>query len=148
MTNDKTKNIILVAILLALFIIGFFLPVLDFSFGVTLNGFEAFVMQGVSVLSSTSYAEYLWKVFLLITPVLDIVLIFWLLRKQINLIAIVLVGIAVLIGSSSWIFRYGSLEILRAGYYYWLILNLLLVAVNFLAHGKKKLREDISKGSS
>jgi mannose/fructose/N-acetylgalactosamine-specific phosphotransferase system component IID len=136
--NDFKKNIILTSILLVLFIIGFFLPVLDFSFGVTLNGFEAFVMQGVSVLSSTTYSEYLWKAFLLITPILDVVLIFWLLRKQINRIAIIIVGMLVLIGAASWIFRYGSLGILRIGYYYWLALNIALVAVNFIAHREKK----------
>lgn len=146
--NEKAKNIILTAILLVLFIIGFFLPVLDFSFGVTLNGFEAFVMQGVSVMSSTSYSEYLWKVFLLITPVLDIVLIFWLLRKQVNLIAIVIVGLLVIIGSSSWIFKYGDLGILRIGYYYWLIVNLAIVGMNFLKMGRNKLDQEINTESN
>ncbi len=135
---DKKKNIILTAILFVLFLIGFFLPVLDFSFGTTLHGYEAFAAHSISVASSENYSEYLWKVFLLITPILDVVLIFWLLRKQINLIAIIIVGLLVLIGSSSWIFRYGDLGILRAGYYYWLILNVVLVGINFVFYKKRK----------
>lgn len=136
--KDRSKHIILTAILLILFIIGFFLPVLDFSFGVTLHGFEAFVMQGVSVMSSESYTEYLWKVFQMIIPVLDIVLIFWLLRKQVNQIAIIIVGLLVIVGAGSWLFKYSGLGILRVGYYYWLILNIALVAVNFVTHRKAK----------
>lgn len=137
MTSEKKKNIILTAILFILFAIGFLLPVLDFSFGTTLNGFEAFVMQGVSVMSSESYNEYIWKMFLLMTPILDIVLIFWLLRDKINLIAIIIVGAMAIIGSSSWILRYGDLGILRIGYYYWLIVNLALVGINLLHYAKK-----------
>lgn len=132
--NSKLKNILLTSILFALFIIGFFLPVLDFSFGVTLNGFDAFIMQGVSVMSAENYTEYLWKMFLMITPILDLVLIFWLLRKKINTYAIILVGLIVLIGSSTWLLRYGNLGILRIGYYYWLILNILFVVLNFVKH--------------
>ncbi|MCB9189751.1 MAG: hypothetical protein H6599_10795 [Flavobacteriales bacterium] len=139
--TSKQKNIILTSILFILFIIGFFLPVLDFSFGVTLNGFEAFVMQGVSVMSSESYSEYLWKMLLLITPVLDIVLIFWLLRKKLNFYAIAIVGLLVLIGSSSWLLRYGDLGILRIGYYYWLILNILFITLNLIQQRKKR-KED------
>lgn len=139
--TSKLKNIILTSILFILFIIGFFLPVLDFSFGVTLNGFEAFVMQGVSVMSSESYSEYLWKMLLLITPVLDIVLIFWLLRKKLNFYAIAIVGLLVLIGSSSWLLRYGDLGILRIGYYYWLILNILFITLNLIQQRKKR-KED------
>lgn len=135
--SNQSKHILLTVILLVLFAISFFLPVLDFSFGVTLNGYESFVMQGVSVLSSTTYSEYLWKVFLLITPILDLVLIFWMLRKQVNTIAIAIVGAIVIIGASSWIFRYGSLGILRIGYYYWLALNLGLIAINFVYHRKQ-----------
>lgn len=135
--NNQSKHILLTAILLVLFVISFFLPVLDFSFGVTLNGYESFIMQGVSVLSSTTYSEYLWKVFLLITPILDLVLIFWMLRKQVNTLAIIIVGVLVTIGAFSWIFRYGSLGILRIGYYYWLVLNLGLIVINFVYHRKQ-----------
>lgn len=137
--ESRKKNIIFAAILFCLFIISFFLPVLDFSFGVTLNGFEAFVMQGVSVLSSKDYSEYIWKAFLLSTPILDLVMIFWLLRKDINLVAIVTVGMMVIIGSTSWLFRYGDLDILRIGYYYWLVLNLVLIGINLLVHKKDKV---------
>lgn len=135
--KDRSKHIILSAILLALFVIGFFLPVLDFSFGVTLRGFEAFVMQGVSVFSSESYSEYLWKAFQLITPVLDIVLIFWLLRDKVNTTAIIIVGLLVILGAASWLFKYSGLGILRVGYYYWLILNIALVVVNMVTHKKQ-----------
>lgn len=136
--DERKKNIYLTLIFSGLFIIGFFLPVLDFSFGVTLKGYEAFIMQGVSVFSTTDYSEYLWKMLQFLTPLLDIVLILWFLRKEINSIALVIVSITVIISSSSWIIRYGDLGILRVGYYYWVLLNILIVFMNFIVNNRKR----------
>lgn len=133
----RKKHIIFTGILLLLFVISFFLPVIDFSFGTTLNGFEAFVLQAVSVYSAESYVEYLWKALLLATPILDVVLIFWLLRKQINKYAVIVLGGIVIISAASWMFRYGTLNILRVGYYYWLILNVLIVGIHFIVKKEK-----------
>lgn len=135
----RQKDILVTLILLGLLIIGFFLPVLDFSFGLTLSGFEAFMMQMISTYSAETYADYLWKALLLVTPILDIVMIFWLLRKPINLVPLILVSSLLLISSGSWILRYGELGILRIGYYYWLILNLLIIVLNFMIR-KRKLK--------
>lgn len=127
----KKTNIIVTISFAFLFLYSLFMPALKFSFGMNLNGFQSFGANFARLFLSENYVEYLQVMVSVIAPILTIVLIIWSLRSEIKLIPLTLLSMLCLAGISIWLFKYGSIGVLMYGYYFWLILNVLIIGFNY-----------------
>lgn len=137
MMTRKT-NIFITVTFAFLLLYSLFMPALKFSFGMDLNGFQSFGANFVRLFLSESYGEYLKVMISVVAPILSVVLIIWSLRKDIKLIPLTLVSIFCLFGISVWLFKYGSIGVLMYGYYFWLVLNVLVIGFNYYKFFNKK----------
>ncbi len=134
----KKTNIIVTITFAFLFLYSLFMPALKFSFGMNLNGFQSFGANFARLFLSENYIEYLQVMISVIAPILTIVLIIWSLRSKIKLIPLSLLSILCLAGISVWLFKYGSIGVLMYGYYFWLILNVLIIGFNYFKFFNQK----------
>jgi hypothetical protein len=123
-----------------LFLITFFLPVLHFSFGKDLNGFEAFIFNFTRLFLVQNYIEYLKVVSTVLTSFFVLVMLIWSYRKQVKLIPVVMVGLIALITGLSWAAKYGGQGVLMFGYWVWIGYILLLIGYLLL-----KIRKPLSE---
>ena len=135
---SKKTNIIVTISFAFLFLYSLFMPALKFSFGMNLNGFQSFGANFARLFLSENYIEYLQVMISVIAPILTIVLIIWSLRSKIKLIPLSFLSILCLAGISVWLFKYGSIGVLMYGYYFWLILNVLIIGFNYFKFFNQK----------
>lgn len=134
----RKTNIIVSSGLLLLFVVSLFLPVMSLSFGLEINGVLGIAANSFRLILTESYTEYLSVMSTVFTPILLLILVIWSFRKQLKMIPLTLLSVFTLIGGISWIFKYGGLDILLFGYYFWLILIIAVVAFNFFKIAKQK----------
>ena len=108
------------------------------SFGIELNGVFSLAANFFRLILTESYGNYLIIMGTIFTPVLLLILIIWSYRKELKLIPLSLLSTLTVIGGFSWIIKYGGLDILLYGYFFWLTLILCVVGFNFYKFLKQK----------
>jgi flagellar biosynthesis protein FlhB len=121
-----------------LFLTTFFLPVLHFSFGKDLNGFEAFIFNFTRLFLVQDFVEYVKVVSTVLTSFFVLVLLVWSYRQHVKLIPTILVGSFVLITGFSWVFKYSGQGVLMYGYWIWLGYMCALIIYNITRTQKVK----------
>lgn len=135
---NKKTNIIISSILSLLFIVSLFLPIMSLSFGIELNGIMGLAANSFRIILSESYLEYLGVMSTIFTPILLLILIIWSFRQQLKIIPLSILSLMTILGGVSWLFKYGRLDILLFGYYFWLVLILTVIGFNFFKLSKQE----------
>jgi hypothetical protein len=114
------KRFIAPIIFTVVFFSTFFLPVLHFSFGKDLNGFEAFIFNFTRLFMVQDYLTYLKVMSTVLTSFFVIVLLIWSYRAQTKLLPLIILGCFTLITAFSWVFKYSGQGVLMYGYWIWI----------------------------
>jgi hypothetical protein len=108
------------------------------SFGIEINGILGLFANFFRLILTESYFDYLAVMGTIFTPILLLILIIWSFRLQLKIIPLSILSFLTLIGGISWIFKYGGLDILIFGYYFWLMLIISVIGFNFYKLIKQK----------
>ena len=115
-----------------LYILSFFLPVLKFSLGLKLTGWEVTALHFSEFAFIHSVTEYLGFLFTTLIHfwVIGLILGFFTGGKKIYLILLALLA---LLSSFSWFFILENPSVLLFGYYVWLLSIVLIISSRFLS---------------
>lgn len=138
---SKKTNIIISCILSILFIVSLFLPIMKLSFGIEINGFFGLFANFFRLILTESYVEYLSVMGTIFTPIILLILIIWSFREKLKMIPLSILSFLTILGSFSWIIKYGGMDILLFGYYFWLLLIVSVIGFNFFKLTKQKNAE-------
>lgn len=135
---SRKTNIIISSTFAILFIVSLFLPIMSLSFGVEVTGMLGVAANAFRLALTDSYIDYLGVMSTVFTPILLLILVIWSYRQELRMIPLTLLSVFTLIGGASWIFKYGGLNILLFGYYFWLILIVSVIGFNYFKLTKQK----------
>ena len=139
--TDKRGRII-GSILLGLFALCLFLPVIKVSFIEYLGGFFAMFAPFARTIVSESFGEYLLKMFVALNPIFLLVLIAWSFRPQLKMIPLSILSTITFITGIFWFFKYKDESVLLYGYWFYMFLIILTIGLNFW---KLKTQEKVTK---
>jgi hypothetical protein len=111
---------------------------MSLSFGLEVTGMFGIAANAFRLALNDSYIDYLGVMSTVFTPVLLLILVIWSFRQELRMIPLTLLSVFTLIGGASWIFKYGGLNILLFGYYFWLILIVSVIGFNYFKLTKQK----------
>jgi len=125
------KNKILFLIGVALYLISFFQPTVQFSLGVQLLGWESVLIQWSEILVVSTTGDYFSYLFIALTNFWIVGLIIGWFIDEHKIIKYVLSALA-LVSSFGWLFIFNDNSVILYGYYIWILSVLLIVVSRFL----------------
>ena len=125
------KNKILFLIGVALYLISFFQPTVQFSLGVQLLGWESVLIQWSEILVVSTTSDYFSYLFIALTNFWIVGLIIGWFIDEHKIIKYVLSALA-LVSSFGWLFIFNDNSVILYGYYIWILSVLLIVVSRFL----------------
>lgn len=128
MKLTKNSNKFISFLLTGLFALTFVLPTLQGPMGVKFDGISVALINLFTIKFVTSFSDYIAYLFVALTNVWIVVLLFWSFRSELKITPTVLLSVLSITSAISWFFRMEDGNVLLIGYWLWL-LTIILIAI-------------------
>lgn len=130
MKLTKKSNKFVSFILVGLFAVTFLLPTLQGPMGVKFDGISVALINLFTIKFVTSFSDYIAYLFVALTNVWIIVMLFWSFRSKLKIVPTLMLSVLAITSAVSWFFRMEDGSVLLIGYWIWSLTILLIATFN------------------